>query len=82
MGLLVVACLRYIQWLLSSDLHTFWDFSFLKTCLVDCNGDYIGIWIVIRRNTRCCNVMPITIHLFGDNTRIEPLNQIVFITLE
>ena len=37
---------------------------------VDCNGDYIGI--DITRNTRCCNVMLITIHLFGDNTIIEP----------
>ena len=81
MGLLVVACLRYSMTLEFRFTH-FWDFSFLKTCLVDYNGDYIGIWIVIRRNTRCCNVIPITIHLFGDNTRIEPLNQIVFITLE
>ena len=36
--------------------------------LVDCNGDYIGIGIGITRNTRCCNVILITIHLFGDKT--------------
>ena len=39
--------------------------------LVDCNGDYIRIEIDITRNTRCFNVILITIHLFGDNTRIE-----------
>jgi len=39
--------------------------------LVDCNGNYIGIRIGITRNTRYCNVIIITIHLFGDNTIIE-----------
>ena len=40
--------------------------------LVDCNDNYIGIRISIIKNTRCCNVILITIHLFGDNTIIEP----------
>ena len=40
---------------------------------VDCNGDYIGI--DITRNTKCYNIMLITIHLFGDNTKIEPRRQ-------
>ena len=45
-----------------------------RACLVDCNGNYIGIGIGIdiTRNTKCCNVMLITIYLFGDNTIIEP----------
>ena len=43
----------------------------LRTCLVDCNSNYIGIWIDITKNTKCCNVMLITIHLFGDNIIIE-----------
>ena len=46
---------------------------FLWVCLVDCNGNYIGMRICITRNTRCYNVMLITIHLFGDNIIIEPL---------
>ena len=46
----------------------------LKTHLVDCNSNYIGIGIGvgITKNTRRCNVILITIHLFGDNTIIEP----------
>lgn len=40
--------------------------------LVDCNGNYIGIRIGLIRNIRCCNVILITIHLFGDNAIIEP----------
>ena len=44
----------------------------LKTRLVDCNSNYIGIGISITKNTRRCNVILITIHLFGDNTIIEP----------
>ena len=35
--------------------------------LVDCNSNYIGIGIDITRNTKCCNVILIIIHLFGDN---------------
>ena len=45
--------------------------SLLGTCLIDCNGNYIGIGIGIKRNTRCYNVIFITIHLFGDNIIIE-----------
>ena len=40
----------------------------LRVRLVDCNGDYIGIRIGITRNTICCNIILITIHLFGDKT--------------
>ena len=40
--------------------------------LVDCNSNYIGLRISNTRNTRCCNVIFITIHLFDDNTIIEP----------
>ena len=40
--------------------------------IVDCNSNYMGIKIDIRRNTKCYNVMLITIHLFGDNTIIKP----------
>ena len=43
----------------------------LRASLVDCNGNYIGIGINIIRNTKCCNVMLITIHFFSDNTLIE-----------
>ena len=43
----------------------------LRARLVDCNGNYIKIRIYIIRNTKCCNVMLITIHLFGDNIIIE-----------
>ena len=39
--------------------------------MVDCNGNYIGIWIDITINTKYCNVMLISIYLFGDNTIIE-----------
>jgi len=46
--------------------------SCLKTYLVDCNGNYIGIRIDITMNTKCCNVMLFIIHLFSDNTIIEP----------
>ena len=40
--------------------------------LVDYKDNRIGIRIDIIRNTKCCNVIFITIHLFGDNTIIEP----------
>ena len=43
----------------------------LRASLVDNNGNYIGIGINITRNTKCCNIMFITIHLFGGNTIIE-----------
>ena len=43
----------------------------IRTRLVDCNDNYIGIKIGITRNIRCCNVILITINLFGDNTIIE-----------
>ena len=39
--------------------------------LVYCNGNYIGIRIGITRNKRYCNVILITIYLFGDNIIIE-----------
>ena len=39
--------------------------------LTDCIDNYIGIGIDITRTIRCCNVIFITIHLFGDNTKIE-----------
>ena len=35
---------------------------------MDCNDNYIGIGICITKNIRCCNVILITIHLFGDKT--------------
>ena len=38
-----------------------------RACLVDCNSNYIGIGMDITRNIKCCNVMHITIHLFGNN---------------
>ena len=43
----------------------------IRTCLVNYNGNFIGIKIDIIRNTKCCNVMFITIYLFGDSTIIE-----------
>ena len=46
--------------------------------MVDYTGDYIGIRIIITRNTRCYNVILIIIHLFGDNTRIEPEDNRMF----
>ena len=45
--------------------------SFLRAHLVDRNSNYIGIGIDITRNAKRCNIMLITIHLFGDNTIIE-----------
>ena len=47
----------------------------LKACLVEYNGDYIGIGICITNNIRCCNVLLVIVHLFGDNTIIEPWRQ-------
>ena len=47
----------------------------LRALLVDCNSNYIGLRICIIKNTRCCNEILITIHLFGDNTIIEPWRQ-------
>jgi hypothetical protein len=41
---------------------------FLRTRLVRCNGYYTVIGINITRNKRNCNVITITIHVFGDNT--------------
>ena len=43
--------------------------------MIDWDGNYIGIGIGITSNTKCCNVILITIHLFGNNTIIEPLRQ-------
>ena len=43
-----------------------------RACLVDCNDNYIRIGICIIRDTRRCNVMLITFHLFCDDTIIEP----------
>ena len=39
--------------------------------MINCNSNYIGIGIGIIRNTRCYNIIFITIHLFGDNILIE-----------
>ena len=36
--------------------------------MIDCNSNYIEIRICITKNTRLCNEILITIHLFGDNT--------------
>ena len=47
----------------------------LRARLVDCNSNYIGIGIDITRNTKYCNVMIITIYLFGDKTIIETWRQ-------
>ena len=44
----------------------------IGTRLIDCNSNYIGLGIGIIRNTKCRNIILITIHLFGDNTIIEP----------
>ena len=46
--------------------------SFLRAHLVDYNGNYIGIRISLTMNTRRCNVILITVYLFGNNTIIEP----------
>ena len=35
--------------------------------MVNCNDNYIKIGIDIIRNIKCCNIILITIHLFGDN---------------
>ena len=40
--------------------------------LIDYNSNYIGIRKGITMNTKCCNVILITILLFGDNTIMEP----------
>ena len=57
--MLVVSCMQH------ANMSTL-----LRTCLIDCNNDYIGIEICITRNARCCNVILITIDLFSNNTRI------------
>ena len=44
----------------------------IRVRLVHCNGYYTVIGINITRNKRSCNVITITIHLFGDNTWIKP----------
>ena len=45
----------------------------VKDTFGSCNSNYIGIGIGIdiTKNTRHCNVILITIHLFSDNTIIE-----------
>ena len=47
----------------------------LRAHLIDCNGNCIGIGIGIgigiTSNTRCYNVILITIHLLDKNTIIE-----------
>ena len=43
--------------------------------MIDYNGNYIEIGINITKNTKYCNVMFITIHLFDDNIIIELLRQ-------
>ena len=43
-----------------------------RACSVDCNCNYIGIGIGITKNTRRYYVILITIHLYDDNTIIEP----------
>ena len=47
----------------------------LRACLLCYNGNYIGIRISLTMNTRRCNVILITIYLFGNNTIIEPWKQ-------
>ena len=44
----------------------------LMTHLVDYNDNNIRIRIGITKNIRCCNIILIIIHLFDDNTIIEP----------
>lgn len=63
-AIIVKNCVINIVILLKKSKYIF-IISLLRICLVDCNDDYIGIRIGIRRNTRYCN-------LLGDNTRIEP----------
>jgi len=45
---------------------------FVRARLVNYNSNCIGIGIGITRSTRRCNVILITIHLFGNNTIIKP----------
>jgi hypothetical protein len=40
----------------------------LRARLVRCNGYYTVIEMSITMNKRSCNVITITIYLFGDNT--------------
>ena len=52
--------------LICPNLHTMMNSNFrdiLRTRLVNCNGNCIGIGISITKNTRCCNVILITICL-------------------
>ena len=44
----------------------------LRIHLIDYNSNYIGIRKGITRNTRYCNVILITIILFGDSIIMEP----------
>ena len=41
-----------------------------KTLLVHCKSEYMGIRIIITKNTRGSRVI-ITFHLFSDNIRLE-----------
>ena len=50
----------------------FFFWRILRARLINCNGNYIRTIIDITRNTKCCNVMLITIHLGNDNIIIEP----------
>ena len=42
----------------------------LKTLLVHCKSEYMGIRIIITKNTRGSRVI-ITFHLFSDNIRLK-----------
>ena len=50
----------------------------IRVRLVHCNGYYTVIGINITRNKRSCNVITITIHLFVNNTWIEPWIYILY----
>ena len=39
--------------------------------MINCNGNYTGIGIGITKNTKCGNVIFITIYFFDDNTIIK-----------
>ena len=55
-------------------MRGFEPLNILRVRLVNCKCNYIRIGIGIIRNIRCCDLILITIHLFGNNTILKPKN--------
>ena len=71
----MIVWVEFLQLIILACLSSEYIDVFVWARLVNYNCNYIGIGIGITRNTICCNVILITIHLFGNNTIIESQKQ-------